>query len=86
MLHVLIIHSISLKETSSKRLCRLGRLVACNFQRASRDSRPSSSSVDTQDRPWQSEKHDLTPTSKATGQPQKKCSHISGRLYVYYIL
>ena len=85
MFLVLIIHSISLKETSSKRLRRSGRLVACNFQRASTDSRPSSSG-DTQDRPRQSEKHDLTPTSKATGQPQKKRSHISGRLYVYYML
>ena len=37
---ILIIHSISVKETSSRRLWS-GRL-AYNFQRASMDSRPSS--------------------------------------------
>ena len=78
MFLVLIIHSISPKETSSKQLRRSGRPVACNFQRALTDSRPPSSSADTQGGPPQSEKHDLTPTSK-----QKKRSHISGRLYVY---
>ena len=94
-----VIVSISFIETSAQCLRRSVRL-ACNFQqvvsviasetdednRGKSDTTVTDSDVDIRDRQRLSQKHDLTPKSKSSGQPERKRFGVSGKIKSVYFI